>query len=257
VELPALALVLVVGVAAGFLNTVAGGGSALTMPMLIFLGLPSSVANGTARVAIMLQNLTAVAGFRSKGHFEPALGLQLGLPALAGALVGSRIAVDVPDAVFNAVLAGVMVLVLVSIFFKPKPADGQGSAEPPTGSRRILLMAIFFAIGVYGGFIQAGVGFLIMSSLIFLSGYDLVRVNAVKVVVILVYTVAALTVFLLNGKVEWGPGLTLAVGNSAGAWLGARFSVAGGERWIRAILVVAVLVMAVRVSGVLGLIGIL
>jgi uncharacterized membrane protein YfcA len=257
VELPALALVLVVGVAAGFLNTVAGGGSALTMPMLIFLGLPSSVANGTARVAIMLQNLTAVAGFRSKGHFEPALGLQLGLPALAGALVGSRIAVDVPDAVFNAVLAGVMVLVLVSIFFKPKPADGQGSAEPPTGSRRILLMAIFFAIGVYGGFIQAGVGFLIMSSLIFLSGYDLVRINAVKVAVILVYTVAALTVFLLNGKVEWGPGLTLAVGNSAGAWLGARFSVAGGERWIRAILVVAVLVMAVRVSGVLGLIGIL
>jgi uncharacterized membrane protein YfcA len=257
VELPELALVLVVGVAGGFLNTVAGGGSALTMPVLIFLGMPSSVANGTARVAIMLQNLTAVAGFRSKGHFEPALGLQLGLPALAGALVGSRIAVDVPDAVFNAVLAGVMVLVLVSIFFKPKPADGQGSAEPPTGSRRILLMAIFFAIGVYGGFIQAGVGFLIMSSLIFLSGYDLVRVNAVKVVVILVYTVAALTVFLLNGKVEWGPGLTLAVGNSAGAWLGARFSVAGGERWIRAILVVAVLVMAVRVSGVLGLIGIL
>jgi uncharacterized membrane protein YfcA len=257
VELPELALVLVVGVAGGFLNTVAGGGSALTMPVLIFLGMPSSVANGTARVAIMLQNLTAVAGFRSKGHFEPALGLQLGLPALAGALVGSRIAVDVPDAVFNAVLAGVMVLVLVSIFFKPKPADGQGSAEPPTGSRRILLMAIFFAIGVYGGFIQAGVGFLIMSSLIFLSGYDLVRINAVKVAVILVYTVAALTVFLLNGKVEWGPGLTLAVGNSAGAWLGARFSVAGGERWIRAILVVAVLVMAVRVSGVLGLIGIL
>ena len=257
-ELPALALVLVVGVAAGFLNTVAGGGSALTMPMLIFLGLPSSVANGTARVAIMLQNLTAVAGFRSKGHFEPALGLQLGLPALAGALVGSRIAVDVPDAVFNAVLAGVMVLVLVSIFFKPKPAAGPvEAAQPPTGSRRLLLMAIFFVIGVYGGFIQAGVGFLIMSSLIFLSGYDLVRVNAVKVVVILVYTVAALTVFLLNGKVEWGPGLTLAVGNSAGAWLGARFSVAGGERWIRAILVVAVLVMAVRVSGLLGLIGIL
>ena len=95
-----------------------------------------------------------------------------------------------------------------------------------------------------------------MSSLIFLSGYDLVRVNAVKVVVILVYTVAALTVFLLNGKVEWGPGLTLAVGTSAGAWLGARFSVAGGERWIRAILVVAVLVMAVRVSGVLELVGI-
>ena len=256
-ELPELALVLVVGVAGGFLNTVAGGGSALTMPVLIFLGMPSSVANGTVRVAIMLQNITAVAGFRSKGHFEPALALQLGLPALAGAVVGSRIAVDVPDAVFNAVLAGVMVLVLVSIFFKPKPADGQGAVEPPAGSRRLLLMAIFFAIGVYGGFIQAGVGFLIMSSLIFLTGYDLVRINAVKVAVILIFTVSALTVFLLNGKVEWGPGLTLAAGNAAGAWIGARFSVAGGERWIRAILVVAVVVMAVRVSGLLELIGIL
>ena len=256
-ELPELALVLVVGVAGGFLNTVAGGGSALTMPVLIFLGMPSSVANGTVRVAIMLQNITAVAGFRSKGHFEPALALQLGLPALAGAVVGSRIAVDVPDAVFNAVLAGVMVLVLASIFFKPKPADGQGSVEPPAGSRRILLMAIFFAIGVYGGFIQAGVGFLIMSSLIFLTGYDLVRINAVKVAVILIFTVSALTVFLLNGKVEWGPGLTLAAGNAVGAWIGARFSVAGGERWIRAILVVAVVVMAVRVSGLLEVFGIL
>lgn len=262
-ELPALALVLAAGVAGGFLNTVAGGGSALTMPVLIFLGLPSGVANGTVRVAIIVQNLTAVAGFRGKGHFEPALAAQLGLPALAGAVVGSRIAVDVPDAVFNAVLAGVMVLVLASIFIKPKPAGdraGPGPAVPdgpPAGARRILLMAIFFVIGVYGGFIQAGVGFLIMSSLIFLSGYDLVRINAVKVAVILVYTVAAVTVFLLNGKVEWGPGLTLAAGNAAGAWLGARFSVTGGEKWIRIILVVAVLVMAVRVSGLLELAGIL
>lgn len=259
-ELPALALVLAAGVAGGFLNTVAGGGSALTMPVLIFLGLPSGVANGTVRVAIIVQNLTAVAGFRGKGHFEPALAAQLGLPALAGAVVGSRIAVDVPDAVFNAVLAGVMVLVLASIFIKPKPAGDRTPAVPdgpPAGARRILLMAIFFVIGVYGGFIQAGVGFLIMSSLIFLSGYDLVRINAVKVAVILVYTVAAVTVFLLNGKVEWGPGLTLAAGNAAGAWLGARFSVTGGEKWIRIILVVAVLVMAVRVSGLLELAGIL
>ena len=264
-ELPALALVLAAGVAGGFLNTVAGGGSALTMPVLIFLGLPSGVANGTVRVAIIVQNLTAVAGFRGKGHFEPALAAQLGLPALAGAVVGSRIAVDVPDAVFNAVLAGVMVLVLASIFIKPKPAGGRAAPAPasavpdgpPAGARRILLMAIFFVIGVYGGFIQAGVGFLIMSSLVFLSGYDLVRINAVKVAVILIYTVAAVTVFLLNGKVEWGPGLTLAAGNAAGAWLGARFSVTGGEKWIRIILVVAVVVMAVRVSGLLELAGIL
>jgi len=208
-------------------------------------------------VAIMLQNVTAVAGFRSSGHFEPALGLQLGLPALAGALVGARIAVDISDGVFNAVLAGVMVLVLASIFLKPKPASGRAEeTQPLTGSRRILLTVIFFAIGMYGGFIQAGVGFLIISSLIFLSGYDLVRINAIKVAVILVYTIAALTVFLLGGKVEWGPGLTLAVGNSAGAWLGARFSVAGGEAWIRVILVIAVLVMAVRVSGLTEVIGI-
>lgn len=277
-ELPALALVLAAGVAGGFLNTVAGGGSALTMPVLIFLGLPSGVANGTVRVAIIVQNLTAVAGFRGKGHFEPALAAQLGLPALAGAVVGSRIAVDVPDAVFNAVLAGVLVLVLASLFVKPKPAGGRDApapagttpagtaltgtaltdmSGPPAGARRILLMAIFFFIGVYGGFIQAGVGFLIMSSLIFLSGYDLVRINAVKVAVILIYTVAAVAVFLLNGKVEWGPGLTLAAGNAAGAWLGARFSVTGGEKWIRVFLVAAVLVMAVRVSGLLELAGIL
>ena len=116
-ELPALALVLAAGVAGGFLNTVAGGGSALTMPVLIFLGLPSGVANGTVRVAIIVQNLTAVAGFRGKGHFEPALAAQLGLPALAGAVVGSRIAVDVPDAVF--------------IPAAPDPQDSHERGAPP------------------------------------------------------------------------------------------------------------------------------
>ncbi len=254
----ALALLMIVGVMGGFLNTVAGGGSALTMPMLIFLGLPSTVANGTARVAIMFQNITAVASFKGKGHFEPVLSLQLGIPALLGALVGSRIAIQLPDSVFNTVLSGVMVLVLISIFFKPNRivAEPDTSHSGLTRERRFGIMAIFFVIGVYGGFIQAGVGFLIMSSLIFLSSYNLVRINAIKVSVILVFTVAALIVFLLNGKVAWGPGLILALGNAAGAWLGARFSVAGGESWIRVFLVVAVLVMAVRVSGLLELLGI-
>ncbi len=240
-----LLLLFLAGVAAGFINTMAGGGSLLTLPMLIFLGLPSAMANGTNRVALLAQNITAVAGFRQKGYFDFKYGMLLGLPAMLGSLLGARLAVNLPDALFNRILAIVMLIVLFVILFEPHKRfinyDGKTSRY-----KKIITVVLFFFLGIYGGFIQAGTGFIIIAGLSVLTGMSLVKINSLKVFVVGLYMATSLAVFFFSGNVNWGIGLILAAGNSTGAWLGSAFAVAKGDKWIKVVLFVAVVAMALR-----------
>lgn len=233
------------GICAGFINTVAFGGSLLALPVLIFLGLESAVANGTNRVAIFCQNFSAIMGFRRKGVFDFSYSIFLAIPAVIGAVIGALIAVDIKDTVFNLILAIVMVTMLVLTLLNPTKRLKDKIEIGQTRSK-IITMVVFFFIGIYGGFIQAGVGLLIITGLRLLTGMDLVRTNAIKVFVIFFYTVVALGVFILEGKVNWYLGPTLAVGNACGAWLGSHWAVEKGEKWIRVVLIVAVLAFAIR-----------
>lgn len=239
------ALILVTGTAAGFLNTVGGGGSLLSMPMLIFLGLPSAVANGTNRIALMIQNIVAVANFKHKGYFDLKLSIMLGVPALIGSILGSRVAISLPDHIFNRVLAVVMVIILMIIVKKPhkKLVSDEEVFHP---NRKIPAIIAFFFIGLYGGFIQAGVGFMIIVALTLLTGMSLVRINSLKVFIVGFYMLASLLVFIISGNVNWIFGLTLAVGNAFGAWLGSNFAVSKGDKWIQYILIIVVSVMAIK-----------
>ena len=169
-------LIISVGIVAGFLNTVAGGGSLITMPVLIFLGLPSAVANGTNRVAIMAQNIVAVLNFRRKGYFDWKLGITLAIPAAIGAIVGSSIAVSLSDNIFNKVLAVVMIIVLILIIWNPQKKL-KNIKETLTLKDKIIGIVVFFGVGIYGGFIQAGVGFIIIASITLITGYSLVKIN--------------------------------------------------------------------------------
>lgn len=245
-----LVLIAAVGAMAGFLNTVAGGGSLVTMPMLIFLGLPSAMANGTNRVAIMAQNIVAAANFRRKGYFDWKLGLTLAIPAAVGAIVGSNIAVSISDAVFNKVLAVVMIIVLILTLWNPQKKL-KGQKETLTLKDKVIGVIVFFGVGVYGGFIQAGVGFIIIASLTLLTGYSLVMVNSLKVFVVAAYMIFSLVVFIINGKVNWLYGITLAAGNSFGAYLGSTFSVKKGDKWIKVILTAAIITMSLKLFGIL------
>ncbi len=240
-----LTIILLVGICAGFLNTLAGGGSLLTMPALIFMGLPSSVANGTNRVALLFQNATATANFKRKGYFDWRLVLMLAIPAVFGAALGSSLAVEIPDQVFNRMLAGVMIMVLMLILFKPK-AKQRELISPMTYRKKLAATTAFFFVGLYGGIVQAGVGFIIIASLTWITGYDLVKINSVKVFIVAIYIFFSLVVFAANGKVDLILGLTLAAGNSMGAWIGSNFAVKNGDRWIKIILTFAVVAMAIK-----------
>lgn len=235
------ALVLAAGLAAGFFNVIAGGGSLITVPIMIFLGLPPAMANGTNRIAILSQNITSVNRFKKKGYFSPKVGLILGLAASAGAFIGSNIAVELPAEVFNKILSGIMVLVLILTLFGKK----QGGVRDSIGHVPILVVAFFF-VGIYGGFIQAGVGFIIIAVFSLISGTTLVRTNSMKVFIVMIYTIPSLIVFVLHGQVQWSTGIVLAVGNSLGAWIGTNFSVEKGDKWIKVILTLTVSAMAVK-----------
>lgn len=240
-----LVLLVIAGFAAGFINTLAGGGSLLTLPMLIFIGLPPNVANGTNRIAIILQNFSAVMGFKSKGVSTFPFNVYLGISALIGALIGAQIAVDIRGEVFNRILAVIMIIVVVIIVFKPK-MDLANMEERLTGKQLWLGIIAFFFFGIYGGFINAGLGFIILLFLHYVNKMTLVRSNATKVAVVLIYTLGALVVFILNDKIHWKIGLILSIGNASGAWLASRWSVKKGDKAIKIFLFVMVVVMAVK-----------
>ncbi|WP_373073651.1 sulfite exporter TauE/SafE family protein [Zeaxanthinibacter enoshimensis] len=238
-------LLIAVGFVVGFINTVAGGGSLLSLPVLIFLGLPPAVANGTNRVAVIIQTAMGVAGFKSKGVSTYPFNVYLGIAALLGSLIGAYMAVDVKGETFNRILAVVMVIVVLIIIFKPRIRI-EDLQERLSGKYFWIAMASFFFIGIYGGFINAGIGFIIILFLHFINRLSLVKANATKVAVVFIYTLGALMVFAWNEKVVWQVGLVLAVGNGLGAWVSSRVSVNKGDGFIKTFLVVMVVIMAVK-----------
>lgn len=234
-----------VGFLVGFINTVAGGGSLLSLPVLIFLGLPPSVANGTNRVAIVIQTALATAGFKSKGVTTFPFNVYLGISALLGAIIGAYIAVDIKGETFNRILAIIMIVVVFIIIFKPK-IKIEELKERLTGKYLWIGIIAFFFFGIYGGFINAGLGFIIILFLHYINQMTLVRANATKVAVVFIYTLSALAVFVLNDKVNWKVGLILAVGNGSGAWLASRVSVKRGDGFIKTFLVIMVVAMSIK-----------
>jgi uncharacterized membrane protein YfcA len=195
------ALIILAGMADGFINVLAGNGSLITLPILIFVGLPANVANATNRVGVLMQNVVGTHGFYSKGKLDVRGALLFAIPMTLGSLLGARIAVNINEVVFKQILAIVMVIMLVLMFVDPS----RWLEEKSHGSGRQLTVArflIFFAIGIYGGFLQAGVGIFLLSALVHGIGYNIVPANAVKVAMVLVSALVSLLVFQLNSQVD-------------------------------------------------------
>jgi uncharacterized membrane protein YfcA len=232
-----------VGGMAGFVNTVAGGGSFFSYPMLIFLGFPPHLANGTIRVTIVMQNLVSVPTYAASGHFYPRDALICSLVTIPAALAGSKVAVFLSPDAFR-ILSGVLVLAVLATLFL-RPSDWVRAVRLPRirWGRALPLLAI---VGFYGGFFQLGVGMPFLAAAVLGGGWDLVSANSIKVSVILLFSAVALFVFAGAGHVDWAAGVTLGVGNMAGAWLGARSAVKKGPTWIRWVMVVMGVLAAVR-----------
>tara|TARA_B100001057_G_scaffold187794_1_gene188567 strand:+ start:121 stop:885 length:765 start_codon:yes stop_codon:yes gene_type:complete len=238
-------LLIIVGFIVGIINTMAGGGSLITLPLLIFLGLPSSVANGTNRIAIMMTAFSANMGFKSKGLSTYPFSAYLGVFALVGSIIGANIAVEIEGELFNKILSVIMILVVIIIIFKPRIIKSNFEIRV-TGKHLLVSCVSFFFIGLYGGFVNAGIGFIIMLFLHFYNRINLLKVNATKVVVVLVYTIGAFFTFVINDMVDWTYGICLGIGTLNGGWFTSRWSVKKGENVIRIFLTIIVVVMAIK-----------
>ncbi len=255
-EILNVGLILVTGVVAGFMNTLGGGGSLLTLPMLIFLGSPAAVANGTNRIALIVQNVVGVSNFRKKGFFFPKLGITLAAPAVVGSFLGARLAISIPEELFQKILAVIMIVVLVLILTRPeKKFLKEIEGENLSTARLIVSIFVFFGVGLYGGFINAGVGFVIIVALTLITGMSLVKINSLKLFIILIYISSSFIVFIIHGKVDWILGFTLAIGNALGAYLGSNFAVSKGDKWIRVFIVIAILSMSAKLLGLFNFLG--
>ncbi|MCP4992388.1 MAG: sulfite exporter TauE/SafE family protein [Gammaproteobacteria bacterium] len=233
-----------VGIIAGWLNVMAGGGSLLTVPAMLFMDMPAPVANGTNRIAILAQNITAVYAFFRNGFSDFKLSLTLSFAASIGAVGGAMVGVRLEGEWFDRILALVMIAVMIIMATgKEKTSNQDTDGEP-----RNLVMGHLCMVGAgfWGGFIQIGVGFILMPILHKIMGLDLVRVNMHKVFVVLVYTLVALSVFATQLELMWWAGLGLAVGNSIGGWFGAHTTIAKGEIWIKRIMYVTLTLFSIK-----------
>jgi uncharacterized protein len=243
-ELYQIPIIIVTGFLAAFLNTVGGGGSLFSVPILTFLGLPITNANATSRVALLFQNAFAVGGFRSKKVELPwPYSLYLGLASLGGGIIGSFLASTIADALFEKIFVIVMILSVFLIIYDPFKAKG---GEKLDTRSQVIGSIFFFFIGIYGGFVQAGIGFLVIAVLSIVNNLNLVKSNYVKVFAAIVYTAASVVVFAIQGKIMWVTGLILAIGHAMGGWYAARWSVDKGEVWIKRIMIVSIIAMAVK-----------
>lgn len=236
-----------IGLIAGFINTLAGSGSLLTLPLLMFMGLPANVANGTNRIAILLQNMVGVSSFKQQKVFEFKEGLWLAVPAIVGSVIGAQLAVDLDVVLMKKFIGGLLVFMFFFILLKPERwIKKNGVVKGKPGAWQVL---IFFFIGVYGGFIQAGVGFFLLAGLVVGAGFDLVKANAIKVFIVLLYTGFALAVFVMNGQVNYIVGFVLAIGNMGGAYIATRVAVKKGSGFIRIILLATLFISSAKLFG--------
>jgi len=244
-----ITVLIVSGVLVGFINTLAGGGSIISLSILMFLGLPANIANGTNRIAILGQTLTGVASFKQQKVLDFRKGIILAIPAIIGSLVGAWIAVDINEKVFEIAVAVIMIFMLFFILYKPnKLLYGRKELiEKKTGFYQIL---IFFLIGVYGGFIHVGVGYFLLAGIVIGAGYDLVKANAIKVLIVLLYTPFTLIIFILDKQINWKYGLILTIGTFIGAFVASRLAVSKGVNFVRWVIVIVILLTSAQLFGI-------
>lgn len=234
---------LLFGVFIGFVNIVSAGGSLLTIPILIFMGLPPVTANGTNRISIIIQNLFAIIKLKDIIRNRWKQCLLLSVPAVIGSLYGAKIAINISDDTFNHTLIIIIILMIILIIFKPQKYLSI-SVYKSEKIKLLLLIISFLGIGIYGGFIQAGVGFLfiIVLSIIY-PKMSLLEIHTIKTFVITLYLSISTVVYIVHGYIDWKYALYLSIGTAIGGYLGGRFALKVPERILQIVLIIIVSIL--------------
>ena len=251
-----IVVIIFAGILVGFINTLSGGGSVISLSLLLILGLPANIANGTNRISIFFQTLSSVGSFTRQKMFNNLRPVYLSVPATIGAILGAYLAVDVDPRVIEIAMAVSMVIMLFFLFYKP---DKWMKEKPAMLSKPLQWwqFLIFFVVGFYGGFIQVGVGYFLLMALVLGTGYDLVKANAVKNLIVFFYAIFALLVFIVDGKVNYLYGIVLSVGSMIGALIASHLAVKKGAGFIRAVILLSVVLTILQITGLINFSGLI
>lgn len=208
---------------AGVINTLAGNGSAITLSLMIFMGMPANVANATNRIGALIQTLASVLSLRktprTKLMFQNSRWFFI--PSILGSSIGAMLAIDIDPQILRFIIGGIMLLLLFTLLYNPK--KWLKATDLTKTHKTKLNWILIFIIALYGGFIQMGIGIMMLSVLVLLVDYSLRDANIIKLVLAFVFMIPAFIVFFLSGDMEWMPGLALAAGQAIGAIFGARY----------------------------------
>jgi len=223
----------------------------ISLSLLVILGLPAGIANGTNRISIFFQTLSSVGSFTRQKMFTDLRPVWLGIPATIGSVFGAFLAVDMNGKVIEIAMIVAMILMAFFLFYKP---DRWLKENPALLQKKLRWwqFAIFFAVGFYGGFIQVGVGYFLLMALVVGTGYDLVKANAVKNLIVFFYAIFALAVFVINGQVHYMYGLLLSAGSVIGALIASYFAVKKGAGFIRAVIILSIVLTVLQISGLIN-----
>ena len=239
-----ISLLIFAGFLVGFINTIAGSGTVITYSLFMMLGLPINFANGTIRLGVIMQTLVSTLNFKKHNALDWKKGFKLALPVVIGSVAGAQFAVEINEAIFEKIMAGVLFIMLIFIFYRPEhwlKNQMHKIQRKPT----IYQLLVFFVIGVYGGFIHIGVGIFLLSTLVLNAGYDLVKANAIKVMIVFLYSPFALAIFMMNDQVHYGMGLISAIGNIFGGYVGSKMAISWGSSFVRWVLMVVIIAFSI------------
>ncbi len=250
---PTIILILIVaGFLVGFINTLAGSGTIISYSVFVALGLPPSFANGTIRVGVIMQTLASSLMFKKGSFLDVKKGVALALPTVIGSLFGAQIAIEINQTLFNYLVGGLMFLMFIFLLVKP-----QKWIEGKEGKGLDLAyhwqFIIYLLIGIYGGFIHIGVGIFLLAALVLISGYDLLRANALKVFIVLMYSPFVLIIYMYNDHVQYGMALISSIGNVLGGVLASRLALSWGSQFIHWILLIVIILFMAKTFGLLDI----
>ncbi len=249
-------IIAIVGSAvAGFINTLAGNGSAITLTILTeVIGLPPTLANGTNRVGIAFQSSASTFAFYKNGKLDVKRSWQPILFISIGAIAGVFVAVWVSNEIFKQVFKFMMVIMLFAILIKPK--KWLQKTDPDKVMNPWLAIPLFLALGFYGGFIQMGMGVMFLIIMVLIARYNIIDANVLKSFIVALYTIVALGIFHWQGLIDWKIGGIMAIGQTAGGWWTANFAsnYPQADIWAYRVLIVVVIGAILNMFGVFSLI---
>jgi uncharacterized membrane protein YfcA len=252
-SLTIIVILILSGIIVGFINTLSAGGTTITIALYLALGLPPQTTNAVNRVGVIIQNLFATSVFAKKKMIDFKRIIPYAIPTMIGAFLGSLMAVKINEKVFSYCLGAILLVMIFFVFHKKKQKEIK---EKKVSKTKYFLQSLaFLGAGFYGGFIQVGTGFLLISAISMLLGYDLIRTNANKVFIMFLYSLVALSVFVFRGGIDmkyWCYGLIHAVGNIIGSYIAAKYAVKKGENFVKIVILIVIILTAMNLFGVLN-----